>query len=124
MLSLSLLATMPHLNPGSRVLFTAGPFDLDGPLCPSASPKDAPVVHLGGPLEISCHVKRPTFRRNRTNELMLAVGTRGLGAGTFAAVGYHNTIPTEARLTGEVTFTPARAGDEPVKKRFEFKERC
>jgi len=124
MLSLSLQATMPHLNPVARVLFLAGPIDLRGLLCPSASPKEAPVVHLGGPLEVSLHVNRPTLRRNRTNELMLAVGTRGLGAGTFASVGYQGTIPEDARPAGEVTFAPARAGGEPVKKRFELEERC
>ncbi len=124
MLSLSLQASMPHLNPVARVWLFAGPIDLDGPLCPSASPKEAPVVNLGGPLEISLHVSRPTLRRNRTNELMLAVGTRGLGAGTFAAVGYPNTIPADAHPIGEVTLPPGKAGGEPVKKRFEFKERC
>jgi hypothetical protein len=124
MLSLSLQADMQHLNPVARVLFFAGPADLGGLLCPSASPKAAPVVHLGGPLEISLHVSRPTLRRNRTNELMLAVGTRGLGAGTFASVAYQNTIPADAHPVGELTFAPAKAGGEPVKKRFEFKERC
>jgi hypothetical protein len=123
-LSLSLQATMPHLNPVARVLFLAGPLDLDGPLCPSASPNEAPVVHLGGPLEISCHINRPTLRRNRANELMLAVGTRGLGAGTFAAVGYQNTIPADAHPVGKLAFAPGMAGGESVKKRFEFKERC
>jgi hypothetical protein len=123
-LSLWLEATMPHLNPDTRVFFFAGPIDLDGPLCPSASPKEAPVVHLGGPLEISLHVRRPTLRRNRTNELMLVVGTRGLGAGTFATVHYQNTIPADAHPVGELTFPPTKPGGEPVKKRFEFKERC
>jgi hypothetical protein len=123
-LSLSLQATMPHLNPVARVWFFAGPIDLDGPLCPSASPKEAPVVHLGGPLEISLHASPPTLRRNRTNELMLAVGTRGTGAGTFAAVSYQNTIPASAHPVGELTLPPGKAGGEPVKKRFEIKERC
>jgi hypothetical protein len=123
-LSLSLKATMPHLNPAARVWFFAGPIDLDGPLSPSPSLKKAPVVHIGGPLEISLHVSRPTLRRNRTNDLMLAVGTRGPGPGTFAAVGYQNTIPADAHPVAELTLTPRKAGSEPVKKRFEFKERC
>jgi hypothetical protein len=55
---------------------------------------------------------------------MLAVGTRGLGTGTFAAVGHQNTIPADAHPVGELTFPPGKAGGEPVKKRFEFKERC
>jgi hypothetical protein len=82
------------------------------------------VVHLGGPLEVSLHASRPTLRRNRTNELMLAVGTRGRGAGTFAAVGYHHTIPADAHPVGELTFAPAGSGGEPVEKRFGFGERC
>jgi hypothetical protein len=123
-LSLSLQATMPHLKSAGRDLFFAGPIDLEGPLCPSATPKEAPVVHVGGPLEVSFHVSRPTLRRNRTNDLMLAVGTRGLGAGTFAAVGYQNTIPAAAHPFGQLTLPPDKAGGEPVKKRFELKERC
>ena len=123
-LSLSLQATMTHLKPVGRALFLAGPIDLDGPLCPSASPKEAPVVHAGGPLEISLHLSRPTLRRNRTNDLMLVVGTRGLGAGTFAAIGYQNTIPADAHPVGQLTLPPTKAGGKPVKKVFEFKERC
>jgi len=52
------------------------------------------------------------------------VGTRGLGAGTFAAVGYHNTIPADTHPVAELTFAPAKAGGKPVKKLFELNERC
>lgn len=81
------------------------------------------MVHLGGPLEVTFNEARPTLRRNRASDLILAVGTRGLGAGTFAKVGFE-AIPEGVHPVGEMTFAPVRAGGEPVKKRFEFKGRC
>jgi hypothetical protein len=55
---------------------------------------------------------------------MLVVGTPGLGAGTFAAVGYDEVIPASTRPKCEIAFPPAKAGGEPVKKLYELKERC
>jgi hypothetical protein len=123
-LSLILDATMPHLKPKGQVFFVAGPTDLNGPLCLAAKPADAPVIHLGGPLQVTFSERRPTLRLNRTSELVFAVGTPGLGAGTFARVGFDETIPKAVHPVGEMTFPPAKPGGEPVKKRFEFKERC
>src|SRR5262245_18201260 len=123
-LSLSIQSPMPHLRRDGRVMFLVGPIDLDGPLCLAASPKHAPIVHLGGPLEVTFYSSRPTLRRSRTSELIFVVGTRGLGAGTFAMLGYDDTIPKDAHPVGDMTFAPPKAGGDPVKKRFEFKERC
>ncbi len=123
-LTLSLEATLPHLKPAGRVLCLAGPIDLGGPLLLAAKPAEAPIIHVGGPLEVTFYSSRPTLRRNRSCELVFAVGTRGLGPGTFAMLGYDDTIPKEACPVGEMAFPPAKAGGEPVKKRFEFKERC
>ena len=37
---------------------------------------------------------------------------------------YDETIPADARPAADVTFPPAKEGGEPIKKRFEFAERC
>jgi hypothetical protein len=55
---------------------------------------------------------------------MLVVGTPGIGPGTFAAVGYTDTVPASAKPVVEIEFQPAKAGDPPVKERYEIKERC
>ncbi len=99
-------------------------FDLGGPLVPAKKPPEAPIIHLGGPLEVTFYERRPELRRNRATEFMLAVGTPGLGAGTFAAVCYDRVIPDSARPKCEITYPPAQPGGKPVKKLYELKERC
>ncbi len=116
--------TAPHLKARGQVTVLAGGFDLVGPLVLAKKPAEAPVLHLAGPLEINFADRRPVLRRNRPTEFMLAVGTPGLGAGTFAAVGYDEVIPNSVRPKCEITFPPARSGGKPVKKQFELKERC
>ena len=123
-LSVSLESALPHLRAKGMVFCMAGAIDLDGPLCLAAKPADAPLVHFGGPLEITFYSSRPTLRRNRASELIFVVGTRGLGTGTFAMLGYNETMPGDAHPVGEFTFAPPKAGGAAVKKRFEFKERC
>ena len=54
----------------------------------------------------------------------LVVGTPGLGAGTFAGLCYEGTIPDSAVPRVEILFPAARAGDPPVRERYELKERC
>jgi hypothetical protein len=123
-LSISLEATLPYVQPAGRVFVVAGPIDLDGPLLLAAKPAEAPVIHVGGPLEITFSTDRPTLRRGNSRELVFAVGSRGVGPGTFARINYEKTIPGDANPVGQFTFPPAKAGGEPIQKRFEFKERC
>jgi hypothetical protein len=123
-LSLSLEATLPHLKPKGGVFVVAGPIDLDGPLLLAAKPAEAPIIHVGGPLQITFSKDRPTLRRRHSRELVFAIGSRGLGAGAFARINYEDTIPNDTQPVGEFSFPPANPGGEPVKKRFEFKERC
>jgi hypothetical protein len=114
----------PHLKPTGHVMMAAGGFDLNGPLILANKPAEAPVIHLGGPLVVSFAEHRPALRRNRVTEVILVVGTPGLGAGTFASIGYNDTIPDSAHPKCEVFFPPPKAGAEPVKKLYELMERC
>jgi hypothetical protein len=123
-MALRLDMTAPHLKPKGQVPVGATGFDLDGPLVPARKPSEAPIIHLGGPLEVTFYQRRPELRRNRATEFMLVVGTRGLGAGTFAAIGCDEAIPTSVRPKCEITFPPAGAGGKAVKKLYELKERC
>jgi hypothetical protein len=123
-LSLSLDMTAPRLKAKGTVFVLAGVFDLNGPLQMARKAADAPIIHCGGPLEVTFYSQRPILRRNRTTDCILAVGTPGLGAGTFAMIGYDETIPESAHPKMEITFPPAQAGKPPVKKLYELKERC
>jgi hypothetical protein len=99
-------------------------FDSDGPLLFADSPAEAPVVHLGGPLHLRTEAARPTLYRNVVHDLMLTVGTPGVGPGTFAQVGYDTLIPKQAIVVVEGEFASKQAGAPPIRERFELKERC
>jgi hypothetical protein len=107
-----------------RLSFMAGFFDLAGLLQFAAKPADAPVIHLGGPLEITFFAELPTLRVGRESELILVVGTPGVGPGTFAMLHYEDTIPESARPVAEITYQPAAPGAKPLKELFEIKDRC
>jgi hypothetical protein len=114
----------PHLKADELVTMMGGGFDLNGPLVLAARAADAPILHLDGPLQITFNDTRPALRRNRSTEFNLVVGTPGLGAGTFVAVAYDDTIPDASNPQCRISFPPAKAGAAPVKKLFELKERC
>ena len=109
---------------GGRVAYLVGPLDLVGVLRFAESPAAAPVVRVGGRLEVSFYADRPTLRVGRGSEFMTVVGAPGVGPGTFAMVGYTDTVPKDAKPVAEVTFPAAKFGDPPVTKRFELPERC
>jgi hypothetical protein len=60
-------------GPGGRVSFYAG-LDLNGFLLFADKPALAPVVHLGGPLEITFYLEPPTLRVGRESGFTLVVG--------------------------------------------------
>ena len=109
---------------GRRLSFTAGFLDLNGILQFAAKPADAPVVHFGGPMEVSFYAELPTMRIGRESEVVLVVGTPGVGPGTFAMLSYLDTIPETTKPVAEITYLPAKPGDAPLKEKFEIKERC
>jgi hypothetical protein len=107
-----------------RLAFLAGPIDLTGVFQFADRPADAPVVHLGGPLQITFYAERPTLRIGRSCELDLVVGTPGIGPGTFAMLEYSETIPQSAKPVAEASLPPAKAGAPLVRERWEIKDRC
>ena len=109
---------------GGRVSFDVGFLDNTGILQLGASPAAAPVIHLGGPLEITFYVDYPKLRVGRSSEFVLVVGTPGIGPGTFAAIGYEDTIPKTAKPVADIAYQPAKAGDAPLKERHEITGRC
>jgi hypothetical protein len=109
---------------GGRLAFTAGPADPVGVLLFAATPAEAPVVHLGGPLRVTFEGERPSLRVSRTSELMLLVGTQGVGPGTFAMLDYEGTVPVTAMPVADVSLPPAKPGAPSLRERWEIKERC
>jgi hypothetical protein len=120
-------AEMPGLTGeglGGRVVFTAGPADLNGPLVFAKTPDQAPVVRCAGPLEITFYEELPSLRVGRDTEMGLVVGAPGIGPGTFASLDYEKTIPRSAKPVVELVLQSSKEGVPPIKETFEIKGRC
>jgi hypothetical protein len=102
--------------------------DGDSPLVFAARPQDAPILHVGGPLEMGFESRvENAFRKKGQGEYELAVGvgTRGLGKGAFTHLTYWDDgIPKDARPTAELEFPSKQPGGPPVKVKQVLKERC
>jgi hypothetical protein len=109
---------------GGRVVFSAGPIDLNGVFEFAKTPAAAPVIWCGGPLQITFYGELPSLRAGQGSELVLVVGTPGIGPGTFAMLDYEKTIPKTARPIVELSFQSSKAGVSPTKETFEIKDRC
>jgi hypothetical protein len=108
---------------GGRVEYFMTFRDANGFLTFTDKPREAPIIHFGGPWQIACpQVKQliPGFESER----IVQVGTPGLGVGTFASMAYEGVIPEKAYPRVEIVFPPKNPGDAPVKRLYELKERC
>ena len=89
----------------------------------AAKPESAPIIHFGGPLEITLNGNEP-LRAGRVNEVQLFYGTRGLGPGTFAAAAYQNVIPVTASPVAKLTLPKSSSGSSESELSFELTKRC
>jgi hypothetical protein len=97
--------------------------DQHGHLAFADRPKDAPIVHFGGPLTL---VHNPTEKLRRGNDpgkTTLHLGTRGLGPGAFVTMCY-DLVPKDVHPTVEVQFPAEGPGRQPVTRKYVLKERC
>jgi RNA polymerase sigma factor (sigma-70 family) len=109
---------------GGRVFQQAGPLDGNGALLFGTSPADAPIIHFGGPLQITFEGKRPTLKLGWDNTAILVVGTPGVGEGTLSLVYYDGVIPESAAPVVDIVFPAAHQGEPAITRRYEMKERC
>jgi len=125
--SMSIDVDMPGWNGaglGGRVVQLVSFRDVSGFLQFADRPQDAPIIHLGGPWQVTFYDSPPRLRIGRENELVLGVGTPGLGDGTTAFIGYDGIIPENVYPTVDVIYPPAHEGDPPIKELYEIKGRC
>ena len=98
--------------------------DERSPLKFSARPKNAPIVHIGGPLQMGFEIRNPLRKAGgKKFELNAAVGTRGLGPGTFAHLLY-NVIPEDVFPQATLEFPNADPGKPAVRVDVPIKQRC
>jgi hypothetical protein len=108
---------------GGRIEQLVSLSDARGFLAFADDAQHAPVVHFGGPLQLTLFGKH-RFTVGRETDLVLGLGTPGLGAGTTAYVAYEGLVPEQAHPRAEVVYPPRRPGDKPVRELYELKHRC
>jgi len=107
-----------------RLVHMIGPIDHQGALQFGKSSSDAPIIHVGGPLQILPYGDLPSVRAGNSCEIDTAIGTPGLGKGTTAYLGYEKTIPPEATASLEVTYPKGEKQTTPLQVKSILKERC
>jgi hypothetical protein len=97
--------------------------DANGVLQFADKPREAPVIHFGGPWQISLFGAHK-LSIGRETDVVLGAGSPGAGPGTTAWIDYDGVIPQGVYPTLEVTYPPKQAGETPITERYELKRRC
>jgi hypothetical protein len=108
---------------GGRVIQQAVFADYHGLLRFAQEASDAPIIHFGGPLQVSLWYPQ-RLQIGRSVDVTLGVGTPGLGSGTMAYIFYDGVIPRNAYPKLEVTYPPVQPGEPPLKELYELRGRC
>jgi hypothetical protein len=108
---------------GGRVRQRSFLVDSAGVLQFADRPQDAPILHFGGPWQVSLF-GRHQLTIDRETDVILGVGSPGLGAGTFSWIDYDNVIPTDKFPTLDIVYPSKRPGDAPPREHYELKQRC
>jgi hypothetical protein len=91
-------------------------------------PQEAPVLHIGGPLQMGFEIPAEQALNRTGNgqfELSVGVGTRGLGKGAFVHLSYANgAIPEGVSPTAVLEFPGKTTGGPPVRVRAVLQKRC
>jgi hypothetical protein len=112
------------LGAGGRVYSIVRRMEGNDPLLFAKKSADAPVIHFDGPFRIRFDGETPTLKLERDNDVRLVVGTPGHGPGTFAAMLFEDTVPTQANPHVEAVFPAAKQGEPAVRQSFDLKLRC
>lgn len=108
---------------GERVQQRTSFLDGTGVLQFAERPQDAPIVHFGGPFQVTLFGSQQ-LTVDRETDVVLGVGTRGVGPGTFTWTDYENVIPTDIFPTLDIVYPPKYPGDRPLRQHYELKMRC
>lgn len=124
--SVSIEVDMPEwkgAGVGGRITQRAIGVDASGVLQFADQARLAPIIHFVGPRQITLF-SRPELVIGREQDVVLAVGTPGIGPGTTAFLDYEGVIPEKAYPTLEITYPSRQKGEAPVRKRYVLKRRC
>lgn len=105
-----------------RVPRSAGFYDQDGYLALSDDPKSARIVHFGHKWTVQLDGQQKFFQGTE-KDILLSVGSRGLGPGTFAKLGYEKVIPADVQPRIKILFPQAQGAGLHEHEEI-LKERC
>lgn len=108
---------------GGRVQQLSCLDDSTGVLQFAERPQDAPILHFGGPWQVTLFV-RQQLTIDRETDVLLGFGSPGVGPGSFTWTAYENVIPKDKFPTLCIVYPPKRPGDVPLRERYELKQRC
>jgi hypothetical protein len=95
---------------GKRKQFVG--FDEADPFRLAQRPQQAPVVHVEGPLEVRLYGEPPTLIAGQEAELNIAIGTPGVGKGSFCAIQCCTVLDCKVSPVAAVAF-PHRNPSRP-----------
>ncbi len=108
---------------GGRVQQSSFLVDSTGVLQFAEIPQVAPILHFGGPWQVALFGKQQ-LKKERDTDVVLGVGSPGVGAGSFTWIDYENLIPADKYPTLDIVYPPSRPGEPPVREHYELKQRC
>jgi hypothetical protein len=109
---------------GGRVPMKIGVQDSRGWLQFASRPEEAPLVHFGGPWQITFYDKEEWQVGRNKQEADFAVGTPGIGSGSTAFVEYQGIVPPELKPKLKVAYPSAIEGQPPIERTYELGKRC
>lgn len=109
--------------PDGRVQQRTSATDVNGMLQFAERPQDAPVLHFGGPWQVTLFGAHQ-LKIGRETDVVLGVGSPGVGPGSTTWIDYENAIPTDVFPTLDVVYPPKRPDDPPLREHYELKHRC
>jgi hypothetical protein len=110
-------------SPGGRVQQRTSYFDTKGFLQFADKPGEAPILHFGGPWQITLFGAQKLMA-GRERDFVLGVGTPGVGPGTTTYIDYEGVIPDKVYPTVEITYPAKSPGEPPLREHYELKRRC
>jgi hypothetical protein len=89
-------------------------FDDEAPFHWADRPADAPIIHVDGPLEFRLYGDPPRFVPGQTTILDVAIGTPGVGKGSFAAIQCCTVLNCRVSPAFEIAFPTNGTTRQPI----------
>jgi RNA polymerase sigma factor (sigma-70 family) len=92
-------------------------------------PKDAPVVHLNGPLVVHPWLPTgtqppPLIRGDEHSRVIVCIGTDGIGTGSEAWLNPFKGVPEDVHPIADIEFPNKQPGGKPIKVRLPLTKRA